>query len=161
MKAFLLEFTKITSMLLWKLSWWLSNEECMPEGETEDLMRKVIIFNCFSSSVCPYIHPCIHFVFKFQAPLHKTVNFKVITKWYTIWKPFFRALLVSWGFSPTASEYSSLGSLSSVNVSFASKFTQQHKSQEFSGCQLPPSLGTGLELDKLTQRCSFFHYADW
>jgi len=127
MKAFLLEFIKITSMLLWKLPWWLCNEECMPEGETEDLMWKVIIFNCFSSSVCPYIHPSLHFVLKFQAPLHETVNFKVITKWYTIWRPFFRALLVSWGFSTTAPEYSSLGLLSSVNVSCASKFTQQQK----------------------------------
>lgn len=138
----------------------------MPEGETEDFMKKVVIFNCFSSSVCPYKHPHtvswhLHLVFKFQAPLHEMVNFKVIAKWYTIWRPFFRALLVSWGFSTAASEYWSPGSLSSVNVSRASNFTQQHKSQELSGCQPPPSLGIGLELDKLTQWCSFFHYADW
>jgi len=129
-------------------------------------MKKVVIFNCFSSSVYPYIHPCIvpwhlHLVLKFQAPLHEMVNFKVITKQYTIWRPFFRALLVSWGFSTAASEYSSPGLLSSVNVFCASKFTQQHKSQELSGCQPSPSLGISLELNKLTQWCSIFHYADW
>jgi len=153
-------------MLLWKLLEWLSNAACTPEGEIDDFMKKVVIFNCFSSSVCPYIHSCIvpwylHLVLTFQAPLHEMVNFKVITKWYTIWRPFFRALLVSWSFSTAASEYSSPGLLSSVNVSCASKFTQQHKIQELSGCQPSPSLGTGLELNKPTQRCSISHYADW
>lgn len=155
MKAFLLDFTKITSMLLWKLPGWLSNAACMPQGVTQDFKKKAVIFNCFSSSVCPYIHPCIvpwhlHLVLKFQATLHEMVNFKVITKRYTIWRPILRALLVTWGFSTAASEYSSPDSLSSVNVSCTSKFTQQNKSQELFGCQPPPSLGIGLELNKLT-----------
>ena len=142
-------------------------EQCRVHARRRDrrLHEESSNLNCFSFSVCPY-HPCIvpwhpQLVLKFQASLHETVNFKVITKWYTSWRSLFRAVLVSWGLSTAASEHSSPGSLSSVNVSCASKFTQQHKSQEISGCQPPPSLGIGMKLDKLTQWCSFFHYADW
>jgi hypothetical protein len=45
-----------------------------------------------------WCHDSLHLAFKFQAPLHELVNLKEIkTKLSTIWRRFFRALVVSWG----------------------------------------------------------------
>jgi hypothetical protein len=50
----------------------------MAEGETEDVVKKWVIFDCFTF-FCVSLYTCrdsLHLAFKFQAPLHETVASK-------------------------------------------------------------------------------------
>jgi hypothetical protein len=58
----------------------------MAEGETEDLVKKEVIFDCFTSvHILVWCHDNIHLILKFQAHVHEMVNFKEITKLSAIW----------------------------------------------------------------------------
>jgi hypothetical protein len=45
-------------VLDWKVSGWLNNSECLTAGETEDLVKKEVIFRCFAFCVPLYTSLC-------------------------------------------------------------------------------------------------------
>ena len=133
--------------------------ECMVEGET---VKKAVILACFSFL-------CMHWYIaslgamtasnlcsKFQAPVLEMVNLKEINASSTIWRPFFRELVVSCSLSTCQNLLYLQGHWHGLP-----SLTPQDEHWELLGCQCPPNLGNVLLKHGLVQECFLLCPPGW
>lgn len=139
----------------WNLLGWLSDMECILEGETEFLIIQGVIINCLacylslSFSWCGATIACI-LCLCFRYPSVKwLISKKWLTRSSTIWRPFFRALIFGSCLSTIASEslyFLVHWDLSTLQVGLQSTLAWESK---FPGYGPPLQLGILLlELDR-------------
>ena len=157
-------------ILEWHRFSWLQivrvSEQCRVYGGggTEDWMEKEAIFDCFTF-FCMSLHTPLYGIvialISCLPNLSDTFILKEMIELSIIWRPFFRALVVSWGFSTTASKSSASGSLITVSCSRLSLVDSTAWDQWISWVCASSNSRDPSEIYEPTQRCSVFCPAGW